>query len=75
MAEIKRKYPCQAKIDGSKICKIPGEEEIEVTVLTENRSHECGAVGHKVEFPEGFPEPPSNCPTWIVSSDYLIFEK
>lgn len=47
-----------------------------INVLTPETYEPCCGKGvHRVELPEGFPEPPKECPTWMMSARYLKFDE
>ena len=77
---MERQYPCQAIVKESiKPIKKRGFKNLsgtEITVLAKERRF-CSAsgmsFGHKVELPDGFPEPPVMCVTWIIKGKHLKF--
>jgi len=73
-----RTYPCEATViptEGFGFRGFPGLGGTKITVLTRNEYYKaCDCIGHRVELPEGFPEPPEHCGTWIMDSINLVFE-
>jgi hypothetical protein len=65
-----RKYPCTARyFDEDKGC------EVEITVLSPASKKSCcgDEVLYAVELPDGYPEPPAHCGTWMMEPGDLKF--
>jgi hypothetical protein len=66
-----RKYPCTARcFDYHK-----GYGFIEVTVLGPAEVLSCCGSDpvHRIELPDGYPEPPGKCDTWVAGPGFLKF--
>ncbi|MFC1623554.1 hypothetical protein ACFL05_00325 [Patescibacteria group bacterium] len=77
MPEDARKYPCKAVVVNEEYLtadfkKLTGKEVVVLTSLQYERC--CCGHAHRIELPEGFPEPPEGCPAWMINPKNLHFE-